>query len=110
MKLRRNDNVVVVRGKDRGKQGRVLSVDPKHGRLVIDGVNTIKKHVRPSPTVRQAGIVDMPASIDASKVKLICPACSKPGRLAIRVIKFGEGGEERRRKMRVCKECDQEIE
>ena len=110
MKLKRNDNVVVVRGKDRGKQGRILSVDLKHGRLVVDGVNIIKKHVRPSPTVRQAGIVEMPASIDVSKVKLICPACSTAGRLAIRVIQFGEGGEDRRRKMRVCKSCNQEIE
>jgi large subunit ribosomal protein L24 len=110
MKLKRNDNVIVVRGKYRGKQGRVMSVDRKHDRLVVDGVNIIKKHVRPSPTVRQAGIVEMPGSIDASKVKLLCPACSKAGRLAIRIIKFGEGGEERRRKMRVCKACNQEIE
>ena len=52
MKLKRNDTVVVVRGKDRGKQGRIISVDSKHDRLIVEGVNVIKKHVRPSPTVR----------------------------------------------------------
>ena len=110
MKLRRNDDVVVVRGKDRGKRGRVMSVDPKHSRIVVEGVNVIKKHVRPSPTVRQAGIVEIPGSISTAKVKIICPACAKSSRLGFRVIKFDEGGETRRRKVRVCKACDEELE
>ncbi len=110
MKLKRNDTVVVVRGKDRGKQGRIISVDSKHDRLIVEGVNVIKKHVRPSPTVRQAGIVEIPGSIDAAKVKLVCPTCTKVSRLGSRVIRFDEGGESRRRKVRVCKACDAEIE
>ena len=110
MKLRRNETVVVVRGKDRGKQGRVITVDPKHARAVVEGVNVIKKHVRPSPTVRQAGIVEIPGSVDVGKLKLVCPACGKSARLGFRVIKFDEGGESRRRKIRVCKGGEEELE
>ena len=110
MKIRRNDTVLVVRGKDRGKRGRVLQAFPERKRILIEGVNLMKRHVRPSPTVRQAGIVEQPGKIAISNVKLVCTKCGKAVRIGLRVIHMEEGGEAKRRIVRVCKSCNEEIE
>ena len=98
--IRRNDNVVVTTGKDRGKRGRVLKVLPERNRLVIEGVNFVKRHTRPNPQRSiKGGVVEREAPLHASNVQLICPECGKPTRIGRRVI--GDG-----RKVRICRKCE----
>ncbi len=98
--VRKNDNVVVVSGKDRGKKGRVLKVFPKPNRLVVEGVNFIKRHTRPNPRANiKGGIVEREASLDASNVQIVCPDCGAPTRIGRQIL--GDG-----RKVRICRKCD----
>jgi large subunit ribosomal protein L24 len=98
--IRRNDNVVVITGKDRGKRGRVLKVDPAKNRLVIEGVNFIKRHTKPNPQRQiKGGVVEREASLHASNVQLVCPECDKPTRLGRKIL--GDG-----RKVRICRKCE----
>ncbi len=98
--VRKNDNVVVVTGKDRGKRGRVLKVVPARNRLVIEGVNFIKRHTRPNPQRNiKGGVVEREGSIHASNVQLICPECGTPTRIGHQLL--GDG-----RKIRICRKCD----
>ena len=98
--IRRNDNVVVITGKDRGKRGRVLKVDPAKNRLVVEGVNFIKRHTKPNPQRQiKGGVVEREAPLHASNVQLLCPECGKPTRLGKRVL--GDG-----RKVRICRKCE----
>ena len=110
MKIRRNDSVLVTAGKDRGKSGKVLGVDPDKGRITIEGLNFLKKHVRPNPAVRQAGIVERPGPLSISNVMLICNKCNKPTRVGHQIIEVQEGDITRRQKVRVCKQCHQQID
>jgi large subunit ribosomal protein L24 len=101
--IRRNDTVLVISGKDRGKRGRVLKVLPGDGRkmrLVIEGVNMIKRHTKPNPGRNiQGGIVEREASLHASNVQLVCPECGAQTRVGRRVL--GDG-----RKVRICRKCE----
>jgi large subunit ribosomal protein L24 len=98
--VRKNDSVVVVTGKDRGKKGRVLKVFPKQNRVVIEGVNFIKRHTRPNPRANvKGGIVEREASLHASNVQIVCPECGAPTRVGRQLL--GDG-----RKIRVCRKCD----
>jgi len=98
--IRRNDTVVVTTGKDRGKRGRVLKVVPDKNRLVIEGVNFIKRHTKPNPQRQiKGGVVEREASLHASNVQLVCPECGKATRLGRRVLEDG-------RKVRVCRKCE----
>jgi large subunit ribosomal protein L24 len=98
--IRRNDNVIVTTGKDRGKRGRVLKVLPAKNRLIVEGVNFIKRHTKPNPQRQiKGGLVEREASLHASNVQLVCPDCGKPTRLGRRIL--GDG-----RKVRVCRKCD----
>ena len=98
--IRKNDNVVVVAGKDRGKRGRVLQVVPDKNRVVVEGVNFIKKHTRPNPQANiKGGIVEREASLHASNVQIVCPECGTPPRIGRQLL--GDG-----RKVRVCRKCD----
>ena len=98
--IRKNDNVVVVAGKDRGKRGRVLQVVPDKNRVVVEGVNFIKKHTRPNPQANiKGGIVEREASLHASIVQIVCPECGTPTRIGRQLL--GDG-----RKVRVCRKCD----
>ncbi len=97
--IRRNDNVLVITGKDRGKRGRVLKVIPGRNRLIVEGVNMIKRHTRPNPGKNvQGGIVEREASLHASNVQLVCPECGAQTRIGRKVL--GDG-----RKVRVCRKC-----
>ncbi len=97
--IRRNDNVIVTTGKDRGKRGRVLKVLPAENRLVVEGVNFISRHTRPNPSKNiKGGIVKREASLHASKVQLVCPECSTPTRIGHQIL--GDG-----RKVRICRKC-----
>jgi large subunit ribosomal protein L24 len=98
--IRRNDNVVVITGKDRGKRGRVLKVVPAKNRLVVEGVNFIKRHTKPNPQRQvKGGVVEREASLHASNVQVVCPECGKPTRLGRRIL--GDG-----RKVRICRKCE----
>jgi large subunit ribosomal protein L24 len=98
--IRKNDNVVVIAGRDRGKRGRVLSVLPRKGRLVVEGVNFIKRHTRPNPQRNiKGGIVEREASLALSNVQLVCPECSATTRVGHRHLDDG-------RRVRVCRKCE----
>ena len=100
MKVKREDTVQVIAGKDKGKRGKVQQVFPKQNRVVVEGANVVKKHVRPRPNVRQTGIVQMEAPFHASRVMVVCTHCNK----AVRVgHKFLEDG----KKVRVCRSCQE---
>jgi len=98
MNVKKGDQVVVLSGKDKGKQGEVLTAKPAEGKVVVEGVAVVKKATRPNPANQQGGIVEQEAAIDVSNVMLICPSCGKPTRVGH--AKDAEG-----HKVRVCKKC-----
>jgi large subunit ribosomal protein L24 len=100
--IRRNDTVVVLSGKDKGKEGKVVSVDPTDGKVIVQGVNTAKRHQKPRKQGDEGGIVKKETPIYACKVMRVCPKCNKPTRAAHMFAKDGS-------KTRVCKKCGAEI-
>jgi len=105
-KIRRNDNVLVLTGKDRGKQGQVRSVLTKKNRVIVDGVNMIKKHQRPTQQAGVAvpgGIVTREGAIAVSNVMVVCKECNKATRTGVRIRQDGV-------KVRVCKRCGADID
>jgi large subunit ribosomal protein L24 len=97
--VKKNDQVVVIAGRDRGKRGRVLSVVPDKGRVVVEGVNFIKRHTRPNPQRNvKGGIVEREAGLNASNVQLVCPECGAPTRIGRRLLDDG-------RRVRFCVKC-----
>lgn len=101
MKLKKNDNVIVISGKDRGKSGKVLKVFSEDERVLVDGVNMRKKHERSKKQDKKGEIITRPAPIHISNVMMVCPKCGKATRLGYNV---SEG-----RKSRICKKCGGEI-
>jgi len=98
--IRKNDNVVVVAGKDRGKRGRVLKLVPGKNRLIVEGANFIKRHTRPNPGQNvKGGVIEREAPLHASNVQLICPDCGAATRIGRRLLEDG-------RKVRICRKCD----
>jgi large subunit ribosomal protein L24 len=102
IKIRRDDIVVIITGKDRGKKGKVLKVFPKERRLIVERINMIKKHIRKRREQDQAGIIEMEAPIDISNVMVICKHCNKPTRVGITFLKD-------KSKSRICKKCGEAI-
>lgn len=98
IQLKRGDKVVVLSGKDRGKQGKIVAVSPKEGKLIVEGVNIVSKHVKPRKAGQEGGIVKTESALYACKVQLVCPHCGKSTRIA---HKFMEDG----KKKRSCKKC-----
>ncbi len=94
--VKTGDTVVVLSGKDRGKRGKVLEVSPKEGKVIIEGVNIMTKHVKPRRQGDVGGIVKAEGAMYASKVMLICPKCNKPTRIGRKVLADGS-------KTRLCK-------
>lgn len=101
--IKKEDTVAVIAGKERGKKGRVLSVRPSKSTLIIEKVNIIKKHMKPSRKHAQGGIIEKEAPIHISNVMLLCPKCGKSARIANFAM---EGG----RKVRMCKKCKEVID
>ena len=98
--IRKNDNVVITTGKDSGKKGRVLKVLPGKGRVVVEGVNIIKRHTKPNPQRNiKGGIVEREAPLHASNVQLLCPECGAQTRIGHKML--GDG-----RKVRICRKCE----
>ena len=102
MKIKKDDKVIVLSGKDKGKQGKVLIADPKGLKVVVEGVNVATKHQKPRKQGEEGGIIKMETPIYASKVMRICPKCSKPTRAAFKILEDGS-------KVRVCKKCGETI-
>ena len=101
MNVKKNDTVVVLSGKDKGKQGKVLSVDPKAGKVVVEKINMVSRHQKPRKQGEEGGIIQKEAPLYACKVMTVCPKCNKPTRVAHKI----EGD----KKVRVCKHCGAEI-
>ncbi len=101
-KIKREDLVVVIAGKDKGKKGKVIRVLPKKQRLVVEGVNIVKKHQRPTAT-KPGGIIEMPAPIHVSNVMLLCPKCGQATRVGFTFLEDGT-------KVRKCKKCGEVID
>lgn len=105
MKIKKGDTVLVISGKYRGKTGKVLKAFPKEMKILVDGVNLVKKHVKPKRTGEKGQIIQIPKPISVSNVKLICPSCKKATRVGYRISE--ENGE--KLKKRICKKCKREI-
>lgn len=97
--IRRNDQVIVTTGRDRGKRGRVIKVIPEKNRLIVEGVNIVKRHTRPNPQRNiKGGILEREAPLHASNVQIVCPECGKMTRVGHRI----QGD----RKVRICRKCE----
>ena len=100
MKIKKDDKVVVLSGKDKGKEGKVLIADPKAGKVVVEGVNVATKHQKAQKQGQEGGIIKVETPIYVSKVALVCPKCGKATRVAHKFV--GD------KKVRVCKKCGAE--
>jgi large subunit ribosomal protein L24 len=103
MRIRRDDLVQVISGKDKGKRGKVLKVIPKENKVIVQGVNMVKRHQRPIPQLREGGIIEREAPIYACKVMIVCPSCDKPTRVGVKFLEDGT-------KVRFCKKCGEIID
>jgi large subunit ribosomal protein L24 len=103
MKIRKDDEVLVITGDDRGKKGKVRRYYPREDRLVVDGVNMVKRHMKARANVKQAGIIEREAPIHVSDVMLICSKCNKPTRVGFLSL-------DNKTKVRVCKQCNEVID
>jgi len=99
--VKTGDKVIVISGNDKGKIGNVVEVSPKEGKVIVSGVNIVKKHVKPRPPQEAGGIVEVEGAMYASKVQLYCEKCSKPTRAAHKI----DGD----KKTRVCTKCGAEL-
>jgi len=118
LKVRKGDVVRVLRGKDRGKQGRVIEARPRERRVVVENLNLVKRHTRPKPvkdssrmggpSIIPGGVIDKPAALPVGKVMVVCPVCNRPTRLGV-TVKEVKGEQVR---VRVCRraDCGQEID
>ena len=101
--IKKDDKVVVITGKEKGKEGKVVTAMPKNGKVVVEGVNVVTKHEKPRGQMDPGGIQKVEAAIDASNVMLVCPKCGKATRAARKILDNGT-------KVRVCKKCGEAIE
>ena len=100
--VKTGDTVVVLNGKERGKRGKILAVSPKEGKVIIEGVNKVSKHVKPRRMGEAGGIVKAEAAMYACKVQIVCPHCDKPTRVAHKINEDGT-------KSRICKKCSKSL-
>ena len=100
--VKTGDQVVVINGKDRGARGKVMAVSPAEGKVIVEKVNIVKKHVKPRKAGDPSGIIETESAINASKVQVVCPKCDKPTRVAHKIDENGN-------KTRVCKHCGAEL-
>ena len=97
--VKTGDQVVVINGKDRGARGKVMAVSPAEGKVIVEKINIVKKHVKPRKMGEQGGIIEAEAALYACKVQLVCPKCGRPTRV-------GHTIDEKGKKMRTCKKSD----
>jgi large subunit ribosomal protein L24 len=103
MKIRKGDNVLVITGKDRGKKGKVRFAYPREQKIIVEGINFVKKHSKARGVARQAGIIDLEAPMNISNVMLLCNKCNKPGRIGHKKLEDG-------RTVRFCRACGEVVE
>jgi len=101
--VKKSDRVLVISGKDKGKQGDVVEIFPKKGKIRVKGVSIVTKHVKPRRQGESGGIVRVEGLIDLSNVMLVCGACNKPTRIGTKLADDGE------KKVRVCRRCEQAV-
>lgn len=101
--VRKGDKVSILSGKDRGKKGKILRTFPGKNKVLVEGINIVKKHARPTQKVPQGGIRGIEAPINSSKVMLVCPSCQQPTRIFHRILTDGK-------KVRGCKKCGEDID
>ncbi|MBZ1348261.1 MAG: 50S ribosomal protein L24 [Candidatus Nealsonbacteria bacterium] len=101
MKIRKGDTVLIISGKDRGKQGKIIQVLRKNNQVLVEGVNLRKKHQKPKKQGQKGQIILKPGSISISNVKIICRKCGKPVKVGYKI--------EEKKKYRICKKCREEI-
>jgi large subunit ribosomal protein L24 len=101
MKIKKGDTVLIISGKDKGRKGKVLEALPRQNKIVVEGVNIVKKHRRPKSEKEKGQVVEIAKPIDFSNVKLVCPKCGQPTRVGYRLTEKG--------KYRICKKCQQEL-
>ncbi|MFH1940556.1 MAG: 50S ribosomal protein L24 [bacterium] len=100
MKVVKNDTVLVISGNYKGKRGKVLKVFPKENRVIVEGVNFIKRHTKPTQKNTQGGIVEKEASIHISNLMVVCPKCDTPTRLGKKIL-------ENNKRIRICRNCNE---
>jgi large subunit ribosomal protein L24 len=103
MKIQKNDNVLIIAGKDRGKKGKVRKAMPDKDKVIVEGFNMIKRHSKTKGKTRQAGIIELEAPIHISNVMIICNKCNKPARVGYRALEDGN-------KARYCHNCSEIID
>ena len=101
MKIKKGDSILITAGKDKGRTGKIIKAMPKELKILVEGINLKKKHVRPKREGEKGQIVEIPVPMDISNVKLICPKCGKATRVGYKIDK--------EQKSRVCKKCGQII-
>lgn len=100
--VKKGDTVVVLSGKDKGKQGKIIQALPKKGQVVVEEINKVKRHTKPSIKAPQGGIISKEMPLDVCKVMVVCPACSKPTRIGHKTV---DG-----KNVRVCKKCGEVVD
>jgi large subunit ribosomal protein L24 len=108
MKLKKGDNILVISGKDKGRTGKIIKAMPKELKILVEKINLKKKHVRPKREGEKGQIVEIPAALDVSNVKIICPKCGKATRVGYAVEK-SPSADVKAKKNRICKKCKQVI-
>jgi len=101
--VKTGDTVIVINGKDRGKTGKVMAVSPSEGKVIVEGVNIVSKHVKPRKMGEAGGIIKAESALYADKVQLVCPKCKK-------AVRVGHVINEKGNKVRVCKKCNAHID
>lgn len=101
MKIRKNDNVLIISGKDKGKHGKVTRALPREGKIVVEGINIVKKHRRARRQGEKGEIIEVVSPLWVSNVKLLCPKCGKATRIGFQL--------EENKKIRICKKCKQPL-
>ncbi|MHB8232825.1 MAG: 50S ribosomal protein L24 [bacterium] len=102
IKLKKNDNVMVLAGKEKGKTGKIIRVDREKNRVYIEKVNMIKRHIKPRSAQEPGGIIDKEAPVNISNIGLYCPKCKK-------AVRFAISTDDKQKKVRLCKKCGTEV-
>ena len=100
MHVKRGDTVQVISGKDKGKEGKIITAIPETGKVVVEGVAMVKKHQKAKAQGQESGIIHVEAAIDASNVLRVCSKCGKPARTSVKILEDGS-------KVRYCKKCQE---
>ncbi|MBW1680567.1 MAG: 50S ribosomal protein L24 [Deltaproteobacteria bacterium] len=103
MRIKKNDKVIVLSGKEKGKIGTVLKVDFEKERLIVEKINMVKRHARPGPQTAQGGIIEKEAPLHISNVMIVCNKCAEPTRIGMKILEDGS-------KVRICKKCREPME